>query len=291
MVRLLLRGDDGQQWRCHNSGDPDEPGRSLVCYQRIRLLHRRSQQRPHLQRLRQRRAAGGPLGHVPTVRTHGVSPIGGAVCFTRHTGLVTAIFDWLVDPSRPETGADRSLPPFAFRYMASDGLLATIESRKLRMNAWSRMNDPREAMVWRPTGIAAAGSYTEAEMNKRVDDVLRRSACLLAMTADREPTPGADPDSLFHRGWGRAPLWAHYADDHRGVCMLLHVAAVQAALDDLVPMKDGRYTSQGRIKCVDGPIQIGGLTGGPLPTKPPWMERSPNASTALAPYDGSPASI
>jgi hypothetical protein len=173
---------------------------------------------------------------------------------------VTAIFDWLVDPSRPEEGADRALPPVAFRYITSDGLLATINSKQLRMNAWSKMNDPREAMVWRPTGIAAAGSYTEAEMYKRIDDVLRRSACLLAMTADREPTPGADPASLFHRGWGRAPLWAHYADNHRGVCLLLHAGAVQQALDD-VPMKDGRYSTQSRINYVDGPIQIGGLTG------------------------------
>jgi hypothetical protein len=29
--------------------------------------------------------------------------------------------------------------------MASDGLLAAINSKQLRMNAWSKMNDPREA--------------------------------------------------------------------------------------------------------------------------------------------------
>jgi hypothetical protein len=177
---------------------------------------------------------------------------------------VTAIFDWLVDPSRPRKGEGLALPPLAFRYITSDGLLATINSKKLRMNAWSKMNDPREAMVWRPTGIAAAGSYTEAEMLKRIDDVLRRSACLLAMTADREPTPGADPDSLFHRGWGRAPLWAHYADNHRGVCMLLHAGAVHQALDEHVVMKDGRYDFQGRIKYVDEPIPRPALTGGPF---------------------------
>jgi hypothetical protein len=179
---------------------------------------------------------------------------------------VTEIFDWLVDPNRP--GEEyRALPPAAFRYMSSDGLLATINSKQLRMNAWSKMNDPREAMVWRPTGIAAAGTYTEAEMNKRIDDILRRSACLLAMTADREPTPDADPATLFHRGWGRAPLWAHYADNHRGVCVLLNTFAVQQALNKL-PVKDGRYSTHGRIDYVDGPIQIGGLTGGPFTDEP-----------------------
>jgi Protein of unknown function (DUF2971) len=177
--------------------------------------------------------------------------------------LVTQIFDWLVDPNGPEEGPDRSLPPLAFRYITSDGLLATINSKKLRMNAWSKMNDPREAMVWQPTGIAAAGSYTEADMNTRIDDILRRSACLLAMTADREKKPFASWDSLFHRGWGRAPLWAHYGDNHRGVCLLLDTFAVGRALDD-VPMKDGRYSTRGRINYVDGRIQIGGLAGGPF---------------------------
>ena len=55
-------------------------------------------------------------------------------------------------------------------------------------------------------------------------------------------------------------MWAQYADDHRGVCMLLDAAAVHQALDEHVPMRDGRYHFQGRINYVDGPIQIG-LTG------------------------------
>jgi Protein of unknown function (DUF2971) len=170
-------------------------------------------------------------------------------------------FDWLVDPRQYEPGTS-IISKFAFRYMASDGLLATINSRQLRMNAWSKMNDPREAEVWQPTGIAAAGSYTDTEMRKRIDDVLRRSACLLAMTVDREPT-GADPDSLFHRGWGRAPMWAHYADNHRGVCLLLHAAAVYEALLEDVPIDDGDQF-QGRIKYVDKPIPRPALTGGPF---------------------------
>jgi len=62
------------------------------------------------------------------------------------------------------------------------------------------MNDPREVKQWSSTGIlAAAGSYTEPEMKKRLDDVLRRSARPFALTVDREPTRGADPTSLFHR--------------------------------------------------------------------------------------------
>lgn len=119
------------------------------------------------------------------------------------------------------------------------------------------MNDPREAKQWSSTGtLAAAGDYTDAEMKTRVNDVLRRSARLLAMTVDREPTPGADPATLFHRGWGRAPLWVHYADDHCGVCLVLDPAAVNEALHDGLPPRTGRYLNWGRINYADKPIRI-----------------------------------
>jgi hypothetical protein len=173
-----------------------------------------------------------------------------------HNDLVTEIFDWLVDPEPTGHG----IPDYAFRYMSSEGLAATIDNRQLRMNAWTKMNDPREALQWSPTGpLAGVGGYKDWEMWKRLDDVLRRSACLLSMTADRERSPYADPSSLFHRGWGRAPLWAHYAANHRGVCVLLDPAEIYEAVND-IPAKNGRYSAQARIKYVDKPIQIN-LTG------------------------------
>jgi hypothetical protein len=136
--------------------------------------------------------------------------------------------------------------------MTLDGLLATVASRGLRMNAWSRMNDPREAQQWESTGtLTAVAPYNEPEMRQRLDDVLRRSARLLALTVDRNRTPNAKPDSLFHRGWGRAPLWAHYAGAHRGVCLVLDPAVVSEALDDRVPFTGARHRFWGRIEYAD----------------------------------------
>jgi hypothetical protein len=141
--------------------------------------------------------------------------------------------------------------------MTVDGLLATVASRGLRMNAWSRMNDPREAQQWESTGtLTAVAPYNEPEMRQRLDDVLRRSARLLALTVDRNRTPNAKPDSLFHRGWGRAPLWAHYAGAHRGVCLVLDPAVVSEALDDRVPFTGARHRFWGRIEYADQPNRI-----------------------------------
>lgn len=173
-------------------------------------------------------AFGGPrLPCVPRVAACEAYSVG-------NTDLVTALFDWLVDPN-PVVVPDQ-IPDYVFRYIGTRGLLLTANGRELRLNAWSQMNDARESKQWQPSGtLVAAGTYTTAEMNTRIDDVLRRGARLLALTTDRLPVAGADPDSLFHRGWGRAPLWAHYGHQHEGVCLVLDPAAIIEAIDELPP--------------------------------------------------------
>jgi Protein of unknown function (DUF2971) len=153
------------------------------------------------------------------------------------------------------------LPEYVFRYIGTSGLMHTVNDRQLRLNAWSHMNDARESKEWQSTGsLVAAGKYTTSEMNTRIDDVLRRSARLLALTTDRAPVAGADPHSLFHRGWARAPLWAHYGHQHQGVCLLLDPAAINEAIDALPLTTTIRYRTWGRINYIDEPIRID-LTG------------------------------
>jgi Protein of unknown function (DUF2971) len=168
---------------------------------------------------------------------------------------VTNLFDWLNDPT-VDAPAPKLLPQHVFRYMGSGGLDATIDTKTLRMNAWSNMNDPREAKQWESTGtLTAIPPYTKALMEQRLDDILRRSARLLSLILDRDRTADAEADSLFHRGWAKAPMWAHYADSHQGVCLILDFPAVCEALDDH-PVRTGRYPNWGRIHYVDRPIRL-----------------------------------
>jgi hypothetical protein len=167
---------------------------------------------------------------------------------------MTDLFNWLKDPNI-EAPPTHQLQ-YVFRYMGSDGLDATIDNKTLRMNAWSNMNDPREAKQWESTGtLTAIPPYTDAEMEQRLDDVLRRSGRLLSLIVDRDRTVDGEPDSLFHRGWAKAPMWAHYADAHQGVCLVLDFPAVCEALDDF-PVRTVRYRNWGRINYVDRPIRL-----------------------------------
>jgi Protein of unknown function (DUF2971) len=164
---------------------------------------------------------------------------------------VTDLFDWLEDPT-VEAPPTHQLQ-YVFRYMGSGGLGATIDTKTMRMNTWSNMNDPREAKQWESTGtLTAIPPYTDAEMEQGLDDVLRRSARLLSHIVDRDRTADGEPDSLFHRGWAKAPMWAHYADSHQGVCLVLDFPAVCEALDDF-PVRTCRYRNWWRINYVDRP--------------------------------------
>jgi hypothetical protein len=96
---------------------------------------------------------------------------------------LTAIEEFLVDPSEPTALSAGAISDFVYRYTSTDGLAYTLETQQLRLNAWSSMNDPRETKNWVAVGpIHGAGPLTDDEVLKRIDDVLRRSARLLALT-------------------------------------------------------------------------------------------------------------
>lgn len=186
-----------------------------------------------------------------------------------HNVCMTTMFDALIAPDIPPRSAG-SVPDHVFRYMDTNGLLYTIRDKELRLNSWSRMNDPRESKQWRSSGaLQAIGGYTETEMYRRIDNILRRSARLMALTADRSAHPSASSRDLFHRGWANSALWAHYADNHQGVCLVLGapelVETVHNSAPDIETVRDEisdgvRYVNAGAITYSDQPITID-LTG------------------------------
>jgi hypothetical protein len=168
---------------------------------------------------------------------------------------VTEMQNWLTDVEQG-AGSGGILPAYLFRYMGTDGLSYTVGSKQLRMNAWSAMNDPRESHRWTPPGDFVTATELDADaVARRVDDALRGASKLLSLTSDRDPADEASKAYPFHRGWARAALWAHYAGNHSGVCMVLDTTEVMSAIGNLPP-RDRRYTFVGRVEYVDGPLDI-----------------------------------
>lgn len=167
-----------------------------------------------------------------------------------------AIEEFLLDSSEPATISADAIRSISYRYTGTDGLAYTLETEQLRLNAWSSMNDPRETRDWIPDGpIRGIGSLTDVEVLKRINDVLRRSARLLALSQDREPESDAARPHLLHRGWARAAMWDRYAQGHRGACLVLDQVEINETTG-LIPAVDGRYTVWGAVTYEDQPVQI-----------------------------------
>jgi hypothetical protein len=169
---------------------------------------------------------------------------------------LTAIEDFLLNASEPTGLPVGVIRDISYRYTGTDGLAYTLETEQLRLNAWSSMNDPRETKNWVATGpIHGAGALTDIEVKKRIDDVLRRSARLLALSQDREPESDAVRPHLLHRGWARAAMWDRYAQGHRGACLVLDQVEINETTG-LIPAVDGRYTVWGAVTYEDKPVDI-----------------------------------
>lgn len=103
------------------------------------------------------------------------------------------------------------LPEYLFRYSDGNGLAYTVNDDQIRMNLWSRMNDPRESHRWFAPGAKGISPFTDGDVQQRIDDAIRGSGRLLSLTKDRPPQPNEPSvrSRLLHRGWARAALWAH----------------------------------------------------------------------------------
>jgi hypothetical protein len=158
------------------------------------------------------------------------------------------------EPSLPRSLARE----WVYRYTDREGLLKWFApSGELRMNAWSAMNDPRETKSWTVTGPwSATGAMTRDGVERRVDEIARRSARLLSTTREREPESEDHRTLLLHRGWANAPMWQHYAKGYTGACLVFDLAELHANLAAMITSGSGQRRGTGWIEYHDQPAEI-----------------------------------
>jgi hypothetical protein len=132
----------------------------------------------------------------------------------------------IIDPK--DVPAFHRLPPFdteryLYHYTRWERLLDIAHSGALRLSPVTSMNDPRETKRWfmshatfdtTPPG-AASGLWEAAED-------FRRLVKVAAFATDR---PGDNvQDIRFGAGYARPRMWAQYAANHTGVCIIFERA-------------------------------------------------------------------
>ena len=106
-----------------------------------------------------------------------------------------------------------------------------IPSQRLALQPFAGMNDPREAREWNVSTTGSGGNrfgVKEFWNAYEVTNRLKQTCKLVCFTADA--TPDAEGEPEFARGYARPRMWAHYAEDHRGVCLLFDRDALHERL-------------------------------------------------------------
>src|SRR2546423_10786553 len=124
------------------------------------------------------------------------------------------MFTTSIDPER-----------YLYHYTRHDTALEYIlPSLKLKLGIFANVNDPRESKAWFFTLICPTESPNNDEFFKLQEDATRivKGTCkVLCLTRDNPIISRDMPHDVFGRGYAHSRMWAQYAGNHKGVCLIL----------------------------------------------------------------------
>ncbi|MBX9894500.1 MAG: DUF2971 domain-containing protein [Nitrosomonas sp.] len=144
----------------------------------------------------------------------------------------------------------RSWPKAADSYLyhytrAETALTKILPNRTLRASPFVDMNDPRESKAW---GFSPIG-YKSGDLESQKDDdrinELRRVDAQKATELAQQSTrvlcfsqddlmrrSSSDSEHPIGRGFANSAMWAHYAGNHSGVCLVFDATLLASAITE-----------------------------------------------------------
>jgi hypothetical protein len=139
---------------------------------------------------------------------------------------------------------------FHYTSLASAQLIAS--NGTLRFGRMRTMNDPREYKAVEPFTVTAGPGHglTTQEVRHAIEALVatRLEMAVASFTADAASGNDATATRAAARGYARPSMWAHYADRHRGVCLVLERDALERQVRSLY----GSECVAGRVEYVAG---------------------------------------
>lgn len=121
---------------------------------------------------------------------------------------------------------------YLYHYTTLNSLIAITESKALRASSFENCNDPTESQINNRTEIDVAmpsdleGRKTwmaTKNLGNRVLDGIRRKAHVVCLSSDR-----IERCKIVRKGFAIPQMWAHYADNHKGVCLIFDKSALMS---------------------------------------------------------------
>ena len=117
-----------------------------------------------------------------------------------------------------------------------------------RLSVLASMNDPRESKDWILHTVRSKSGATVDR--KALDEAVagyKRKVRIGAFCRDQPSTSDNEPSV---RGYGRPRMWAQYADNHRGVCIVLDRGRLDQAIRRKYPDHGDSWVRDGEVEYV-----------------------------------------
>ncbi|MFL6209047.1 MAG: DUF2971 domain-containing protein [Pyrinomonadaceae bacterium] len=123
---------------------------------------------------------------------------------------------------------------YTYHYTRADTLADKIlPSMTLRMSSLQGVNDPREAKTWpfKFYSRSQAGNqlFTPALFDEATKYITQRSL-VFCCSRDDPSLDKNDDTRIIRSGYGHPRMWAQYADNHRGICLVLDLERLHESI-------------------------------------------------------------
>lgn len=135
--------------------------------------------------------------------------------------------------------------PVAINYILKD--------RRLRLGRYTTTNDPKEVKSWEfdigTNRDLDLGKYQMAKESAWLSKELKSRARTACFCQDTGPLTGNHLADIFQRGYCKPRMWAQYAANHTGMCLVFDKVKLDLTLRTKIP--EGRVIMSGPVKYIN----------------------------------------
>ncbi|QIO09799.1 DUF2971 domain-containing protein [Acinetobacter lanii] len=106
---------------------------------------------------------------------------------------------------------------------ASTAINFILKNQNLQLGSMLNTNDPKECKNWTFELNTFRNSdfdkYDSDVISSKVDKSIKSSTYMICFTKD-QPLSGDHMEDITRRGYGHSRMWAQYAENHSGVCLI-----------------------------------------------------------------------
>ncbi len=156
------------------------------------------------------------------------------------------------------------IPEEVFHYTKNCNAIEILSEKQIRLGQFKDTNDPRESRKWAefPADYLGVAPISERDLikfgeskkrlNDEINNIKLREWKVLCVSMNH---PGLKKhDNPFYLGNCRPNMWAHYGENHKGVCLKLNGKILNQRIDEL-KRKKGCYIFRGKVKYNDSDLQ------------------------------------